>query len=144
MNNKTKIYKIYGLIIKTAIILLAFWFIYRRLFIKYNLDNTLRSFEGHFSQPFFIKIILLVFGLMIINWSIETFKWKFLISKIENVNFFKALIAVVSGVTVSIFTPNRIGEYAGRVFILEKADRWKRCRNDGSHSQRVRPRSFRL
>jgi len=125
MNNKTKIYKIYGLIIKTTIILLAFWFIYRRLFIKYNLDDTLRSFEDHFGQPFFIKIILLVLGLMLVNWSIETFKWKFLISKIENVNFFKAFIAVISGVTVSIFTPNRIGEYAGRVFILEKADRWE-------------------
>jgi hypothetical protein len=69
--------------------------------------------------------MLIVALLMIINWGIETFKWKFLIRKIENVNFLKALVAVLSGITVSIFTPNRIGEYAGRVFILDRADRWE-------------------
>ena len=33
--------------------------------------------------------------------------------------------AVFSGITVSTFTPNRIGEYGGRVFCLEKGDRIK-------------------
>ncbi|MFA4852857.1 MAG: lysylphosphatidylglycerol synthase domain-containing protein [Bacteroidales bacterium] len=125
MNNKAKIYKIYSLIIKTTIIVLAFWFIYQRLFVKYNLDDTLLSFESLPTQPFFIKIVLMVALLMILNWSLETWKWRYLIRKIEEVNFIKAFVAVLSGVTVSIFTPNRIGEYAGRVFILEKADRWE-------------------
>jgi len=125
MNNKTKINKIYGFIIKTTIIVVAFWFIYRRLFVKDNLDETLRKFEDNFREPHFIKIMLVVALLMILNWGIETFKWKFLIRKIENVNFFKAIVAVLSGITVSIFTPNRIGEYAGRVFILDRADRWE-------------------
>jgi MFS family permease len=125
MNNKTKLNKFYGFIIKTAIIVVAFWFIYRRLFVKDNLDETLRTFEDNFREPHFIKIMLIVGLLMIVNWGIETFKWKFLIRKIENVNFFKAIVAVLSGITVSIFTPNRIGEYAGRVFILDRADRWE-------------------
>jgi uncharacterized membrane protein YbhN (UPF0104 family) len=123
--NKTKIYKIYGLCIKTVIIVLAFWFIYRRLFVKDNLDDMIRQFDNSFSKPSFIRGILLVIILMIINWSIETFKWKFLIRKIEKVSFLNALLAVFSGITVSIFTPNRVGEYAGRVFVLEKADRWE-------------------
>jgi len=125
MINKTKIYKIYGFVIKASIIILAFWFIYRRLFVKENLDNTIRSFKDDFNQPSFIKAILLVIGLMIVNWSLETIKWKYLIRKIENVSFVKAFIAILSGVTVSIFTPNRVGEFAGRVFVLEKADRWE-------------------
>lgn len=125
MNNKTKIYKFYGFIIKTAIIVAAFWFIYRRLFVKDNLDDALCSFQEKFKDPYFIKIILIVSLLMVINWGLETFKWKYLIQKIENVAYLKALVAVLSGVTVSIFTPNRIGEYAGRVFILDKADRWE-------------------
>jgi hypothetical protein len=33
--------------------------------------------------------------------------------------------AIFSGITVSAFTPNRVGEYGGRVFCLEKADRIK-------------------
>jgi uncharacterized membrane protein YbhN (UPF0104 family) len=125
MKNKTKIYKIYSLIIKTTIIVLAFWFIYQRLFVKYNLDETLFSFEKLPAQPFFIETLLMITVLMFLNWSLEVLKWKYLIRKIEKINFIKAFVAVISGITVSVFTPNRIGEYAGRVFILEKADRWE-------------------
>jgi uncharacterized membrane protein YbhN (UPF0104 family) len=48
-----------------------------------------------------------------------------MIGKIEKVGFFRSLVAVFSGITVSIFTPNRVGEYAGRVFVLEQASRWE-------------------
>jgi len=123
--NKTKIYKICGFAIKTVTIVLAFWFIYRRLFVKDNLDDTLLQFEGNFRQTSFIGSLLLIGGLMFVNWMLEIFKWRFLIGKIEKVSFLSAVVAVFSGVTVSIFTPNRIGEYAGRVFVLEKADRWE-------------------
>jgi len=60
--------------------------------------------------------------LMLINWSIESVKWKILISKIERVSFFRAFKAVMTGVSVSLFTPNRTGDYLGRVFILEKGN----------------------
>lgn len=43
--------------------------------------------------------------------------------KIETLSFGRSLEAVFSGLTVSFFTPNRVGEYAGRVFHLSKADR---------------------
>ena len=46
-----------------------------------------------------------------------------MIGKIEKVSIITSLRAVFSGITVSVFTPNRIGEYGGRVFCLEKADR---------------------
>jgi uncharacterized membrane protein YbhN (UPF0104 family) len=44
-----------------------------------------------------------------------------MIKKIEKVSFFKSLQAVFTGASVSFFTPNRIGEYFGRAFILDKA-----------------------
>ena len=52
---------------------------------------------------------------------LEALKWKNLISKIEHVTLMQSLIAVLTGVTISSFTPNRIGEYFGRAFILKKA-----------------------
>ena len=61
--------------------------------------------------------------MMFFNWLVEAIKWKFLIAKIEKVSMLTSLRAVFSGITVSVFTPNRIGEYGGRVFCLEKADR---------------------
>lgn len=125
MSNRTKVHKIYSLLIKTAIILIAFWFIYRRIFIKENLDDLALSFSNITQQENFFPVVILVIVLMLFNWGIETLKWKYMIGKIEKVGFLKSLTAVFSGITVSIFTPNRVGEYAGRVFVLEKADRWE-------------------
>ena len=62
---------------------------------------------------------------MPINWIIESFKWRFLINKIEEIKILTAIKAVFSGVTFSVFTPNRIGELAGRVFILKPENRVK-------------------
>ena len=61
--------------------------------------------------------------MMFSNWIIEAFKWRFLIRKIEYISLLRSVKAVFSGITVSIFTPNRIGEYGGRVFCLEEGDR---------------------
>jgi hypothetical protein len=58
----------------------------------------------------------------LLNWSIESVKWRFLIAKIEKISFFRAFKAVMTGVSVSLFTPNRTGDYLGRVFILEKGN----------------------
>ncbi len=60
---------------------------------------------------------------MLVNWGLESLKWKILIAKIEKVPFFRAFQAVLTGTSVSMFTPNRTGDYLGRVFILEKANR---------------------
>lgn len=67
--------------------------------------------------------IFIVALLMFINWSIEALKWQYLIRSLEKISFVNSLIAVFSGVTVSIFMPNRVGEFAGRIFYLEKADK---------------------
>jgi hypothetical protein len=60
---------------------------------------------------------------MLINWGLESYKWKFLISPLEKISFLTAYKSIFAGVTVSIFMPNRIGEFAGRIFFLEKADK---------------------
>jgi len=65
----------------------------------------------------------LAFALMPINWLIESLKWQFLIKRIEDISITKAYQAVLAGTAISIFTPNRIGDYLGRIFILEKGDR---------------------
>ncbi len=59
--------------------------------------------------------------MMILNWGLESFKWQRMISKIEKLSFFRSYQAVLTGASISFFTPNRIGEYFGRVYILEKA-----------------------
>ncbi len=59
---------------------------------------------------------------MIINWGIEAVKWRLLIRQSEEVNLRNAYQAILGGLAVSIFTPNRVGEFFGRVFILKTTD----------------------
>ncbi len=63
--------------------------------------------------------------LMVANWSIETIKWKLAIQKIQRISFFTAFKAVLSGVSFSVTTPNRVGEYLGRVLYMEEGKRIK-------------------
>ena len=69
--------------------------------------------------------LVTVLSLMFANWSIETIKWKLAVQKIQEVNFFTAFRAVLSGVSFSVTTPNRVGEYLGRILYMEEGNRMK-------------------
>lgn len=61
--------------------------------------------------PYLICALLL----MPINWVLETWKWWTLFNKIYPSPFLLALKAVLAGITLSLFTPHRVGEYGGRL-----------------------------
>jgi len=63
--------------------------------------------------------------LMFINWGIEARKWQVLVKVIEKISFLKAFKAVFSGQSLAVNTPNRIGEYVGRVVYLHEGNRLK-------------------
>lgn len=68
--------------------------------------------------------LVLVFLLMFLNWGLETVKWRILVRKIlPDLNFWQAWGAVMAGLSLGLFTPNRIGEYAGRIFYLKPVKR---------------------
>ncbi|HEV8287000.1 MAG TPA: lysylphosphatidylglycerol synthase domain-containing protein [Chitinophagaceae bacterium] len=69
--------------------------------------------------------LVIVIFLMIINWSIEAFKWKISIKNIQSISFLKSFRAILSGVSFSVNTPNRVGEYLGRVLYMEEGNRLK-------------------
>ncbi len=60
---------------------------------------------------------------MLINWLIEAVKWRYLVRRIEQITLWKAVESVFCGLTIAVFTPNRIGEYGGRVFFLSPRKR---------------------
>ncbi len=122
---KANIVKTSNVAIKILIIILSFWFIFYHLFLKYDSRVFINSFKSLIMQPSMLVVLLIVVVMMLLNWSLETLKWQYLIKKIEKVSFFRAFSAVWAGLTIGSFTPNRTGEYFGRVFILEKANRWE-------------------
>lgn len=69
---------------------------------------------------------LLLLLLLLVNWLLETAKWKYLLRKIDQqTGWGTAFRSVMSGVTISFFTPNRMGEFAGRVMHLRRGYRIK-------------------
>lgn len=111
-------YKVTSLLIKAAILIFSFWYIIHKL----NLAD-IRSVAFELETKADGKLIALACGFLFINWGIEALKWKLLIAPLERISFSLALRSVFAGVTVSIFMPNRIGEFAGRIFFLERADK---------------------
>jgi len=67
-------------------------------------------------------LVIVVF-LMIINWSIEAWKWKISIQNVQPMSFSRSFRAVLSGVSFSVSTPNRMGEYLGRILYMEEGNR---------------------
>jgi hypothetical protein len=64
--------------------------------------------------------LLLIFALLPLNWFLETAKWKKLVATTETISWKKAWSAVLAGLAIGSATPNRVGEFAGRVFQLEQ------------------------
>ena len=117
--------KTYNLIVRLAIVFATYYFIYKQIFHHRRLDHVVEIFMELIGEPYLYFFVAWIFVLMIVNWGIESLKWQYLISKIEKISFLKSFEAVLSGVSVSVFTPNRVGEWFGRVFILEKSNPWK-------------------
>jgi len=109
--------KILSLLIKAAIVLFAFWFIYHKLVANKNLSDF-GTLLKDIDQLEITAVIGLVVLLMFVNWLLEAAKWKYLMSHIEAISFYRAIESVFCGLTMAIFTPNRLGEYGGRVFFL--------------------------
>ncbi len=110
-------------VIKMFLALLALWFVYLKIINHESSGDYLNQMQMAFRQPGSVILFTSVFLLMFLNWFTEAIKWKFMIDKIESITTGRALEAVFSGITISFFTPNRIGEYAGRVFHLTKGKR---------------------
>lgn len=123
MKLTTKIHKnkTYDLIIKIVIVAGTYYFLYKQLFENQKAEDLYRNFVAILHHKNIYILLTWVLILMIVNWGIESMKWQFLISKIENVPLLKCFEAVMTGVSVSMMTPNRTGEYLGRVFILDRA-----------------------
>jgi len=113
-----------SVLIKLLVVALAFWFLYQKVFANESYLEIKAQFITILNTGSYFDL-LIVFLLMLLNWSIDALKWQFLIQKLEKVSFWLALKAVFLGITVSMFTPNRIGEFGGRILCLQYANRIK-------------------
>ncbi len=67
--------------------------------------------------------MVVLLGLMILNWTLEAVKWRYLVQSVERISLFTGLRAVMSGLSFSLFIPNGVGEYLGRMLYLHDGKR---------------------
>jgi hypothetical protein len=62
---------------------------------------------------------------MFFNWGIEAKKWQLLMRPVEYLSWWKSFKATLTGLSFAMNTPNRIGEYAGRILYIKDENRKK-------------------
>lgn len=122
---RTKLYKTYNIIIRSVIIVTSFTFLYLQLFIKQDFNSLIDDVSRILNEENTWGLIIISLALMPLNWSLEALKWKLLLKKKEEITFFVALKAIFSGASISAVSPNRTGDYFGRIFVLKETRFWE-------------------
>ena len=120
---KTKVSKTFNILIRSVIVILTLVFIYNQIFYRKDYQEIIDYFPRVAGTENFYFFLLMVILLIPVNIFLEIWKWKYLIAKLEKVSFWNATKAVLTGYSVSMFLPNRVGEYFGRIYVLKKAGR---------------------
>jgi len=104
---------------------LFIWLTYSLYHQIQSQENLQDSIHTLFEEWSWAKIfaLLLVLLLMIFNWAIESVKWQMLLRHTEQLSVAAAYQSVLMGLAVSIVTPNRIGEYLGRILYLKNTNK---------------------
>jgi hypothetical protein len=117
-------HKVFVLLLKLILIIVLGAILYHQIFGREDLtiQKLGTAFLDHLSWQK-VPLLVLVLVLMPLNWLFETQKWLALMRKIEPISFYQALKVVLVGLSFSLFTPNRVGEYGGRVMMVSKGNR---------------------
>ena len=106
-------------IIKVLIVAGAFYFIYNQLVHNDKLDW--QKFTVLFKKNQSVWGILFLILLSFLNRFFEILKWQNLVSSFQHISILEATAQVLGALTAGIFTPNGLGEYAGKALFFEKS-----------------------
>jgi hypothetical protein len=88
--------------------------------IDVHFSSLLSSLQGWGSF-----MLLLVLVIMLVQWLLEARKWQVMLAPEHAISLTEAFRMIFSGIALSIATPNRMGEFAGRVMHLPSGQRLK-------------------
>lgn len=95
--------------------------LYRQLLQQNDLEQRWQQIKYSWQSWKFVVVIFL----MLFNWGIEARKWQLLVSHVQQFSFIQAFKSVLAGCSITMLTPNRIGEYGGRILFLKEENRIK-------------------
>lgn len=105
------------LFFRFAVFAVSCAFLYTQVLAK---DSWLwrEAFAASWSWPLVIVVLL-----ALLNWGIEAFKWKLLMRPVEVMPYGTAVRATLAGTSIGLFTPNRSGEFVGRLWFVKPGGR---------------------
>jgi len=107
------------LLIKLLIVGAAFYFIYTQLANNDKLDWA--KFQKLVLEKQSFANIALILFLTFLNRFLEILKWQNLVEVIDEIKLREASKQVLGALTAGLFTPNGIGEYAGKALFFDKS-----------------------
>jgi hypothetical protein len=119
LNKKVKILINYFL--GPLLFILLSWTLYRQIINRPNVGTQWQQIKSSWMDS---RLWLVVF-LMLVNWGIEARKWQKLVHHVQPFSYYRAFKSVLSGCSITMLTPNRIGEYGGRILYVDAGNRVK-------------------
>ena len=122
MELTAKVKKTLNMGLRVVVALLSLWFIYLQVFRSGDYQWFAADFPQLLRERSFLIFFLPALLLMPVNWSLESIKWRMLALYVRKLSFGEALRSVLTGISFSLFTPNRVGDSVGRIFSLRIGD----------------------
>lgn len=110
------------IVFRWGIFLLACAFLYTR-FAGAKGIATRTALHSLWERSEGLPLLWAVFLLMLLNWWIESYKWRLLMSPVEHIRPWKAFLATIAGTSVGLVSINRTGDLFGRVLFLKPGNR---------------------
>jgi len=123
MTTKVKVFL--NFLLRITVLALSLYFLYVQFYKKIPPGELIAFAKEMVGSANFMILTSCTILLMGLNWWIEILKWKIITSSFTHVPFRNCLKGVVSGITISMFLPNRIGDVAGKLLWLKSNERWK-------------------
>ncbi|MDX1478141.1 MAG: lysylphosphatidylglycerol synthase transmembrane domain-containing protein [Saprospiraceae bacterium] len=114
----------WNLIIKLAFALTFVVVVGDQILREKDLSLMWSNFLAHWSRGH-VWMIGIAILLMPVNWLLETAKWRLLMRPSYRVAWWQGIRAIAGGIALSLFTPNRIGEYGGRILFVPARYNWR-------------------
>lgn len=108
--------------IKLGLVCSIAYLIYDQIIVQRDIDSILVVFRKSYGNRSTL-LLLVCIALMPVNWYIESAKWRRLISTWRSISQWLSMKAIYAGISLGIVTPARLGEYGGRLLVLDKKDR---------------------
>ncbi len=114
LSNKSKQYGLIAL--KVFILCVTFGYVYYKL--RYENIDSLEEVAKAIGRKSVIPVLAFL-GMAALNWLLEIVKWKRVTAVIKKQSFASATKEQLASLSLSIATPNRIGEYGAKAYFYE-------------------------